>query len=128
MLNLNPETVCFLISRARVFHSKEEVVLPDESGSPTDDWAMQVLADHAGDSVFQEFKATVDDLEPDQQQTLVALMWLGRNDFSADEWLAALQEARQNQGENTAEYLIAHPLLADYLLEGLYLLGYSCDE
>ncbi|TCK18638.1 uncharacterized protein DUF3775 [Thiogranum longum] len=128
MLNLNPETVCFLISRTRVFHSKEAVALPDEPDSPTDDWALQVLADHSGDSVFQEFKATVDDLEPDQQQALVALMWLGRNDFSADEWVAALQEARQNWDENTAEYLIAHPLLADYLLEGLHLLGYSCDE
>ena len=127
MLNLNPDTVCFLISRARVFHSKEQVVLPDVPDSPTDDWALQVLADHTGDSVFQEFKATVDDLEPDQQQALVALMWVGRNDFSQAEWETALQEARQNWGENTAEYLIAHPLLADYLLEGLDLLGYRCE-
>ena len=127
MLNLNPDTVCFLISRARIFHSKEEVVLPDVPDNPADDWALQVLADHASDSVFQEFKTTIDDLEPDQQQALVALMWVGRNDFSPDEWVAALQEARQNWGENTAEYLIAHPLLADYLLEGLNLLGYSCE-
>jgi hypothetical protein len=143
MLNLNPDTVCFLILKARVFHSKEEVVLPDvpdspaddwalqaladHAGDPADDWALQALADHAGDTVFQEFKATIDDLEPDQQQALVALMWIGRDDFSADEWVAALQEARRNWGENTAEYLIAHPQLADHLLEGLNLLGYSCD-
>jgi hypothetical protein len=127
MLNLNPDTVCFLILKARVFHSKEEVVLPDVPDSPADDWALQALADHAGDTVFQEFKATIDDLEPDQQQALVALMWIGRDDFSADEWVAALQEARRNWGENTAEYLIAHPQLADHLLEGLNLLGYSCD-
>jgi hypothetical protein len=127
MLNLNPDTVCFLISRARVFHSKEEVVLPDAPDNPADDWGRQVLADHASDPVFQEFKATIDDLEPDQQQALVALMWVGRNDFGPEEWVAALQEARQNWGENTAEYLIAHPLLADYLLEGLNLLGYSCE-
>ena len=127
MLNLNPDTVCFLILKARVFHSKEEVVLPDVPDSPADDWALQALADHAGDTVFQEFKATIDDLEPDQQQALVALMWIGRDEFSADEWVAALQEARRNWGENTAEYLIAHPQLADYLLEGLNLLGYSCD-
>ena len=127
MLNVNPDTVCFLILKARVFHSQEEVVLPDETDSPADDWARQALADHAGDTVFQEFKATIDDLEPDQQQALVALMWIGRDDFSADQWVAALQEARQNWGENTAEYLIAHPQLADYLLEGLNLLGYSCE-
>ena len=127
MLNVNPDTVCFLILKARVFHSQEEVVLPDEPDSPADDWARQALADHAGDNVFQEFKATIDDLEPDQQQAVVALMWIGRDEFSADEWAAALLEARRNWGENTAEYLIAHPQLADYLLEGLNLLGYSCD-
>ena len=127
MLNVNPDTVCFLILKARVFHSQEEVVLPDETDSPADDWARQALADHAGDTVFQEFKATIDDLEPDQQQALVALMWIGRDEFSADEWAEALLEARRNWGENTAEYLIAHPQLADYLLEGLNLLGYSCE-
>lgn len=127
MLELNPDTVCFLIAKARVFHSKEEVVLPDSTDSPADDWGRQVLADHADDAVFQEFKATVDDLEPDQQQSLVALMWLGRGEFDADEWEDALVEARNSWTPATAEYLIAHPQLADHLLEGLDLLGYSCD-
>jgi hypothetical protein len=127
MLDLNPETVCFLIAKARVFHSKEEVVLPDPVDSPADDWGRQVLADHGDDSVFQEFKSTVDDLEPDQQQALVALMWLGRGEFDAEEWDDALEEARNSWTRDTAEYLIAHPQLADHLLEGLDLLGYSCE-
>jgi Protein of unknown function (DUF3775) len=127
MLNINPETVCFLISRARIFHSQEDVVLPDVPDSPTEDWALQTLADHGGDAVFQEFKATVDDLEPDQQQEVVALMWIGREEFSAREWAMALAEARSEWNEYTAEYLIAHPQLADYLLDGLDALGYSCE-
>jgi len=127
MLNINPDTVCFLISRARVFHSKEDVVIPDTPDSPSEDWALQILADHRGDSVFQEFKVTIDDLEPDQQQAVVALMWVGREEFSATEWDMALAEARAEWNENTAEYLIAHPQLADYLLEGLDAMGYSCD-
>ena len=128
MLNLNPDTVCFLISMARVFHSQEGVVIPDTPGSPSEDWALQALAAHSGDSVFQEFKSTIDDLEPDQQQEVVALMWLGRDEFSVDEWEAAREEARNSWTESTAEYLIAHPHLSDYLLEGLDLLGYSCDS
>ena len=128
MLNLSPDTVCFLISTARLFHSKEEVVFPEIPDSPSDDWALQALADHSGDSVFQEFKSTIDDLEPDQQQEVVALMWLGRDEFSADEWESAREEARNSWTQSTAEYLIAHPQLADYLLEGLDLLGYSCDS
>lgn len=127
MLNVNPETVCFLISRARIFHSKEDVVMPDVPDSPADDWALQAMADHTGDAVFQEFKATIDDLEPDQQQAVVALMWIGREEFSADEWDTALAEAANEWNESTAEYLIAHPQLADYLLDGLDALGYSCE-
>lgn len=127
MLNLNPDTVCFLIAKARTFHSKEDVVLPDVTDSPADDWGRQVLADHGGDSTFQEFKSAVDDLEPDQQAALVALLWLGRGDYSFEEWKDAVKEARRNRTEYTAEYLIAHPLLADYLLEGLNLHGYACE-
>jgi hypothetical protein len=126
MLELNPETVCFLIARAEVFHSREDVVIPELPDSPADDWARQALADQSGDSMFEEFKSTIDDLEPDQQQALVALMWLGREDYAADEWDVALEEARRNWGNNTAEYLIAHPQVADHLRDGLDKLGYHC--
>jgi len=126
-LEINPETVCFLSDRARLFHCKEEVVIPDVPDSPSEDWGRQALANHAGDSTFQEFKSTIQDLEPDQQQTVVALMWVGRGDFSPDEWQEALDEAAGSWNEATAEYLIAHPLLADYLEEGLAAFGYSCN-
>ena len=128
MLELNPETVCFLISKAKEFHAKEEVVIPDEPFSPSEDWARQVLADHEGDLTFQEFKASVDDLEPDQQVAVVALMWLGRGDYDEDQWEAACIDAKSEWTPRTAEYLMATPLVADYLDEGLSLLGYSCDE
>jgi hypothetical protein len=127
MLEVSPETVCFFIDKAREFHAKEEVVIPDMPDSPAEDWGLQVLADHAEDSTLQEFKSTFDDLEPDQQQQVVALLWMGRGDFGVDEWEVAVDEARENWTNETAEYLIAHPMLADYLLEGLTLLGYSCD-
>ena len=127
MLDVNPDTVCFLISKAREFHAKEEVVIPDMPDSPAEDWGRQVLADHAGDWTYQEFKATFNDLDPDQQQTVVALFWLGRGDFSVEEWEDAVKEAGEEWTTETAEYLIAHPLLADFLLEGLELLDYSCD-
>lgn len=127
MLELNPETVCFLIGKAREFHAKEEVVIPDEHLSPSEDWARQVLAVHGGDPTFQEFKATIYDLEPDQQATVVALMWLGRGDYDEDQWNAAYSEAVSANTSRTAEYLIATPLLSDFLEEGLSMLGYSCE-
>lgn len=128
MLPLNPDTVCFLISQARLFHSKSGMVLPDVPDSPSDDWGRQALETHADDNAFNEFKATISDLEPDQQQAVVALMWLGREEFGKDEWDQALDTARDSWNEFTAEYLIAHPQLADFLLDGLDQLGYHCDS
>ena len=128
MLDINPDTVCFLIDKAHEFHAKEDVVIPDTPGSPAEDWALQVLADHADDATFQEFKTTVADLDRDQQVQLVALLWLGRGDYDVDEWGEAVTEAGRVWNPRTAEYLIAHPLLADYFEEGLDLLGYSCED
>jgi hypothetical protein len=127
MLEMNPDIVCTIIERAREFHAKEEVVIPEEPGSPADDWALQVLADHADDLTYQDLKTQIDDLDPEQQVQLVALMWMGRGDYEADEWDTALSEAKDNWTPTVAEYLIATPLVADYLSEGLDMLGYSCE-
>lgn len=124
-MDLNPDTVRFIIDKAREFHVKEEVTIPEEPLSPSDDWARQILADHADDPSYQEIKATIDDLEPDQQVTLVALMWLGRGDYAADEWDNAVKNAQDSWNERTAEYLLGTPLVADYLSEGLDMLGYD---
>ncbi|HET6472328.1 MAG TPA: DUF3775 domain-containing protein [Pseudomonadales bacterium] len=127
MLSIDLDTVQFIIDKAREFHVKEEVSIPEPPTSPADDWALQVLADHADDATYAELAATIDDLEPDQQVELVALMWLGRGDFEADEWKSAVAAAARARTARTAEYLIATPLLPDYLQEGLALLGYESE-
>jgi len=127
MLNVNPDTVCRLILLAREFHAQEDVTIPEAPSTPSGDWAVQMLASHADDASFDEFRSIVQDLEPDQQQEVVALLWLGREDFSSDEWEAALEMAADNWTPETAEYLIAHPLLPTHLENGLDFLGYSCS-
>lgn len=126
-LVVNPEAVCRLIDLAREFHAQEGVVIPDEPGAPEDDLPAQLLAAHAGDPTLEEFRYLVDDLEPDQQQQVVALLWLGRGDYELEEWDDALSYAADAWNTATADYLISHPLLADYLTEGLDLLGHRCD-
>lgn len=128
MLDVNPDTVCHLVQLAREFHAQEQVVIPTDSGDASEDWHVQMLASHAGDSTLEEFRSVITDLEPDQQQQVVGLLWLGRGDYSLEEWKEALSYASDAWNDTTADYLIAHPLLADYLLEGLSLMGYSCDE
>ncbi|GMR18291.1 MAG: hypothetical protein BMS9Abin33_0697 [Gammaproteobacteria bacterium] len=128
MLELNPKLVCNLIVRAQEFHTKEEVVIPEPPLSPTDNWVYQVLADHVDDQTFLEVKALIDDMEPDQQASLVALMWIGRGDYEVSELAGAKADALEDARKRSAEYLFAHPLVADYLREGLELLGYSCED
>ena len=128
MLTVNPEIVCNLIDRAREFHAKEGVIIPEETTDSSGNLAADVLAEHQGDPTFQEFRNTINDLEPDQQVSIVALMWIGRGDFEADEWDAAYRQAAEERTRHTAEYLIATPLVADYLEEGLAAFGYSCEE
>lgn len=127
MISVNPEIISRLIDLSRAFHAKEQVVIPQEPNSPSDDWALQVLADHEDDEYYAEFESIIDDLEPDQQQQVVALMWLGRGDAALEEWSDLLKQASEQWNERTAEYLIAHPFLAEYLQEGLDLHGYESD-
>jgi hypothetical protein len=123
LLEVNPDTVRFLVDKMRQFQVKEGVTFPD----PSDDWSRQILADYADDPAVSEIRAAIDDLEPDQQVELVALAWIGRGDFGAEEWDAARAQARESWNERTADYLIGTPLAADFLEEGLDQLGFGDD-
>jgi hypothetical protein len=128
MLDTRLETLCYIIAKAREFQAKEEVVIPDTPSSPSDDWALQILADHADDMTFQEIRATVDDLDPNQRAELVALMWLGRGDYSIEEWGTAVEDALDEYGDRAVEYLLSHPMVSDDLEEGLIAHGYTCED
>lgn len=130
MLKVRLETLCYIIAKARELQAKEQVVFPDTSSGSGDDWAMQVLADHMDDLSLQELKAAVEDLSPEQQAELVALMWLGRGDYALEEWGEANREALAQyfDNQNTVKYLLAHPMISDHLEEGLIAHGYSCED
>ena len=118
-LELNRDTVQFIIDTAHEFHSQDDVTFDEEPERPDEDWAQQVAADYDNYPYYQELKTTIEDLEPDQQISLVALMWLGRGDYSIGEWNDALKFAEESWTDHTAEYLIGTSLLADYLAEGI---------
>ena len=118
-LELNRDTVQFIIDKAHEFHERDEVTFPDEPESANEDWSRQMASDFSGDPYYGELKSTVEDLEPDQQVSLVSLMWVGRGDYSLAEWEEAIDHAKDSWNEHTADYLIGTSLLADYLAEGL---------
>ena len=119
MLDLNPETVERIIDRAHQYQTRDSMRedLDDDAAdlSTIDDKEFH----NPDDPVYGELKSVIDDLEPDQQVRLVALMWLGRGDFDVDDWDQALSRAGEAWNDRTAEYLVHTPLLADYLSNGL---------
>lgn len=126
-LDVNPEGICRLIQLAREFHAEDAVVVPEEPARPHHDWVSDILAAHAGHSALEEFRTIISDFDRDQQVQAVALMWLGRGDYDVSDWNSLLHDATGAWTSWTADYLLAHPQLADYLAEGLDLLGYRCD-
>jgi Protein of unknown function (DUF3775) len=127
VLAISPEKVCFVIIKVREFDAKDEVTEPDPGSNPTDDGGLEILEDHADDPVVEELTSLINSLSEDEQIDLVALAWLGRDDYSAADWLAVREEAASAHNQRTAEYLLGTPLVGDFLEEGLSILGYSCE-
>jgi hypothetical protein len=127
-LTISPEKVCFLVIKAREFDVKDEVTEPDPGSNASDDKGIAVLEDHRDDPVVEEITSLINSLDEDEQIDLVALAWLGRDDYSADDWPAVRDDAARAHNKRTAQYLLGMPQLGDFLEEGLSMLGYSCEE
>lgn len=118
-LSLNPEFLRSLILKLRAVMAQEELVSPDSGSNPSDDEAAATLQESPDNLTRAEIVAEVEDLEPDQQAELVALMWIGRGDMEPEEWDEALEMAAERRERATADYLLSHPHVADDLEEGV---------
>jgi hypothetical protein len=128
MLQIATDKVCFVVVKAREHAAKDVVTEPAPASNPADDRMVAVLEDHASDAVSYELKAFIGAMTEDEQIDLVALAWLGRGDAAVEEWPHLRSEAARARTAATADYLLGMPLLGDYLQEGLWLLGYSCQD
>jgi hypothetical protein len=118
-LNLNRDIVQLIIDAAHEFTTQADVTFPEEPEVFDEQWAAQSTGPLSRDPYYTELINKIEDLEPDQQVSLVALMWLGRGDYSIEEWPEALAFAEETWTDHTATYLIGVSLLADYLQEGV---------
>ena len=128
VLTISPEKVCYIIIKAREFDAKDAVTEPDPGSNPSDDNDAAVLEDHEDDPVVEELTSFIDSLSEDEQIDLVALTWLGRDDYTAADWNSVREEAANAHNERTVEYLLGIPQVSDFLEEGLSMLGYSCED
>lgn len=123
-LSINPDTVCFVIAKAREVNVK---VAPEELADDGDDME-RILEDYGDDATYQELKAFLDTQSDDVVRELLALTWIGRGDYAADEWRSVMGEISDVREKHTTDYLLGTPLLADYLEEGLAQFGLSCED
>lgn len=128
MLVISPEKIFFVIVKAREFAAKDALTDPEPSSSGADDRMISVLEDQPDDPVFDEVHEFINALSEDEQIDLVALAWLGRGEYTVDDWEEVRGEAADAHNERTAEYLLGMPLLPDYLEEGLEVLDISLDD
>jgi hypothetical protein len=128
MLTISFEKLAFIITKAREFDVEVPSVDEDSGSNPTDDADRDVLESTGDNPTYQELVDALNSLNDPERIELLALTWVGRGDYSKEEWLEALEEASRIHDEKETDYLIGTPLLADYLEEGLSQLGYSIED
>lgn len=129
-LTISPETVCYIIVKAHEFDVKDVNTGDELASNGSDDGIASVLEERGDDPVLQELFEFISGLTVDERIDLVALAWLGREDYTIEDWPTVRDEATQAQGTNgkrTANYLLGMPMLGDYLEEGLSMFGKSCE-
>ncbi|BBU53984.1 MULTISPECIES: DUF3775 domain-containing protein [Mameliella] len=72
-----------------------------------------------------ELRGLIDRMDEEEQAALVAVMWIGRGAFDAEDWDEAYGTAVAEATTPTADYLIGTPHLADNLEAGLEAFGYD---
>lgn len=126
-LDISPDKVAWVIERAREFEAK---VAPFDEGDTegSEDQFGAILENEKDDPTLSELAGFFAALNEDEEANLVALAWIGRGTYTADEWDTALATARSEKTTRTFRYLLGMPLLADYLEEGLEALGISAAD
>jgi hypothetical protein len=125
---LDRHAICRIVPHARAIDVKVAPVVPESASNPSDEDARKATEDRPGALSKRQRRALLRDLDGEQPIELVALAWVGRGSFGADEWEDAVLEARRTRNDRTAEYLMGLPLQGDHLAEGLAAFGLSCEE
>lgn len=127
------DTVCFIIGKLRAYENTD-LLAEEAEDQPNllETGNVDVFDERENpyryQPVLQELESFIGDLPEDQQIDLVALMWLGRDNYSAADWLTVREEAAQAHNARTVSYLLGSPLASDFLEEGLSTLGLSCED
>ena len=82
-----------------------------------------ILENRPRDVTERELRGFLAALNEDELANLVALSWIGRGTYDAEDWDEALSTAKSERTNSTADYLMKTPDIADELEGGLEALG-----
>lgn len=132
-LTIPIDRVCFLIGKLREYDAPD--ALANGAGDDTGDTLAgtedqdDLLAhqdDYRNNPLTQELGNYINDLTEDEQIDLVSLLWLGRDGGSSSDWPVVREEAAASHNARTLDYLLGTTLAAEFMLEGLSILGHGC--
>ncbi len=118
-LTIPPDSAFAILLKARQFDVKVDETDPDSGSNPSDDNSVDALEFGPSDDTRHELVSAISDLNDDEQRDLIALIWLGRGDFTLDEWDEARAAAMDIGRERAPRYVAGIPLASDFLEEGL---------
>ncbi|WP_026380984.1 DUF3775 domain-containing protein [Afifella pfennigii] len=127
-LNLDPATLRLFAEKARTISAdlpgdyedgNEHDVELDAEGMHDSHHHDALAEEETEDQTEEELRELIDDLNVDEAADLVAIVWIGRGDYGAEDWDEARSEARSRAAGKTSAYLLGMPLLADHIEAGL---------
>jgi hypothetical protein len=125
MLQISPSKVAQVILLAKEYEAKVAPWTDTPGDADAAEDPDSILEGFKSDATGSELAQFIAGLNVDEQTNLVALVWVGRGTYSADQFDEAVATAAQERVNPTQNYLMGIPLLADYLAEGLEQMGGS---
>lgn len=126
-LGVSLETVATIVDHARALQGKEETE-PEQTDEDSNSEAA-LLQETPDDMTEGALRLFINELNEDEQASLIALAWTGRGDYGPEEWEEARALATErNDGRDTGDYLLAMDNLGDLLAEGVAAFGFSIEE
>lgn len=126
-LGISLETVATVVDHARAIQATEETDPAQLSEDENSEAAL--LQENPDDLTEQSLREFIDGLNEDEQAALIALAWVGRGDYGAEDWEEAVRlAAERNETGEAGTYLLGMDMVGDLLAEGVAAFGLSIED
>ena len=125
-LGISLTLVATVVDLARAIQGSEEAGREEYE----EEEAAEGLSEEESEDLSEDALETlIEELNEDEQAALIALAWIGRGDYGAEDWEEARTlAAERNAGRDAAAYLASMDMLGDLLSEGVAAFGLSLEE